>query len=146
MAFHFFVSSENIFKKSLDGGGWGSATLGASKGTTPTRTQEDEMEKALLLVVNEFDAIKDAIIEYRMGNLDNHYALVNAIIARNGVEMWQYIEASDTVQNATGLNMFEKFEVIEKPKFNWNTQRNAVEGPDYEGALMARAEMFGDWR
>ena len=104
------------------------------------------MEKALLLVVNEFDAIKDAIIEYRMGNLDNHYALVNAIIARNGVEMWQYIEASDTVQNATGLNMFEKFEAIEKPKFNWNTQRNAVEGPDYEGALMARAEMFGDWR
>jgi len=104
------------------------------------------MEKALLLVVNEFEAIKNAIIEYRMGNLDNHYALVNAIIARNEVEMWEYIEASDTVQNATGFDMFEKIEVIEAPKFNVNTQRNAIEGPDYEGAILARAEMFGDWR
>lgn len=105
------------------------------------------MEKALLLVVNEFEAIKNAIIEYRMGNIENHYKLVNAIVARNNVEMWQYNEASDTVQNATGLNMFEKFEVIrEEKKFNWNTQRSEVEGPDYEGAILARGEMNGDWR
>ena len=98
------------------------------------------MEKILALVTAEREAIEGAIIEYRFRNFDTHNAIVKSIIARNGVEMWEYIEASAIVQEETGLDMFEKFAPIRKPEEKQIYFHNYVEEPQWLTCAIEEAE------
>lgn len=55
------------------------------------------------LLANHAEDIRAALIAYRFGDQVNYNATVDKVLRESGAELWEYIEASSTIQEKTGL-------------------------------------------